>query len=102
MAKLDYDSNLLQNVVKPNLTDSITNLNQSLGVLNYLNIPSDFLYKSNLESIRNELSSIKSSLEKTEIWLTKSISKINQSEFECNQSAISLPKEDLKERNVSF
>ena len=79
MAKLEFQSEQIQNTIIPNLKDSISSLSPALNLMDSTVIPGNFKYKTQLLQIKSDISNAKNSLIDEQDHLTNSINIITNS-----------------------
>lgn len=98
MARLEFQTEQIQNIIIPNLKDSINILVIAASNMDSIVIPSDFNYKSQLLQIKSDLSNIKTRLINEQDHLTNAINIITKTSDELEKYANILPVTEITKR----
>ena len=77
MVKLVYNGSYLNKYTYDRIRDVKTNLRNAYNILEYLDIPNDFKYKTYLKGCDNELKRYYDRLDKLYNWLQKTNNQLN-------------------------
>lgn len=100
MSKLKYNYGILNEIVKPNLQNAISEMQATINA-SKMNIPRDFSQYSYLQNLQSVFISSKSKLSSCETWLINSLNDINNTLEQIEQETKNLEGIKLVEKNNS-